>query len=168
MEKINNPHQAHEHFVLPDDDRPKRKATIELTPEQIESFRQNGFLRLEHFIDEDEVNFIRDQYDQVRRDEGDFENRRLLPQWFAAQVGREHGNFFDLLTDDTDVKHPVAPQLLWPSIYGKMMTGFDLYDTQLYANAYAVSKALLGEATTFKGVKRRDKRERKGRDELRP
>jgi hypothetical protein len=32
------------------------------------------------------------------------------------------------------------------------MTGFDLYNTQMYANAYAVSKALLGEDATFKGV----------------
>jgi len=32
------------------------------------------------------------------------------------------------------------------------MTGFDLYSTHMYANAYAVSKALLGEGTTFKGV----------------
>lgn len=32
------------------------------------------------------------------------------------------------------------------------MTGFDLYATQMYANAYAISKSLLGEATAFKGV----------------
>lgn len=135
VETIRNPHQAQDYFVLPENIQPMKKPTIQLTSEQIEFFQTNGFLSIDRLTDDEEVAYIRQQYDQ----------------WFAAKVGREHGNFFDLLSEDTDEQEPVAPQLLWPSIYGKMMTGFDLYSTQMFANAYAVSKALLGEETTFKG-----------------
>ncbi|CAF3810231.1 unnamed protein product [Rotaria sordida] len=135
METITNPHQAHALFVLPETDKPIKESTIKLTQEQIDFFKTNGFLSIDNFIDDNEVSNIRNQYDQ----------------WFAAKLGREHGNFFDLLSEDTDDKEAVAPQLLWPSIYGKQMTGFDLYSTQMYANAYAISKALLGEDTIFKG-----------------
>ncbi|CAF2505623.1 unnamed protein product [Rotaria sp. Silwood2] len=135
METITNPHQAHAHFTLPETNKPTKEPTIKLTQEQIDFFKTNGFLSIDRFIDDNEVSYIRDQYDQ----------------WFAAKLGREHGNFFDLLSEDTDDKEAVAPQLLWPSIYGKNMTGFDLYSTQMYANAYAISKTLLGEETTFKG-----------------
>ncbi|CAF1112308.1 unnamed protein product [Rotaria sordida] len=135
METITNPHQAHALFILPETDKPIKESTIKLTQEQIDFFKTNGFISIDNFIDDNEVSNIRNQYDQ----------------WFAAKLGREHGNFFDLLSEDTDDKEAVAPQLLWPSIYGKQMTGFDLYSTQMYANAYAISKALLGEDTIFKG-----------------
>ena len=65
METIINPHQAQASFVLPTDDQPKKKANIQLIPEQIEFFHTNGFLSIDHFIDEDEVKYIRDQYDKV-------------------------------------------------------------------------------------------------------
>lgn len=65
MEPIRNPHQAHAQFVLPDDDKPKKEPTIKLTPEQIEFFRSNGFLSIDRLIDEDEVTYIREQYDRV-------------------------------------------------------------------------------------------------------
>ncbi|CAF1194711.1 unnamed protein product [Adineta steineri] len=135
METLKNPHQAQDDFVLPENNKPTKEPTIKLTSEQIQFFKTNGFLSIDHLIDEKEATCIRDQYDK----------------WFAAKVGREHGNFFDLLSEDTDDKEAVAPQLLWPSIYGKIMTKFDLYDTQMYVNAYEISKSLLGDETTFKG-----------------
>lgn len=65
METLKNPHQAHAYFVLPESDKPTKEPTIKLTPEQIEFFKTNGFLSIDHFIDENEVAYIRDQYDQV-------------------------------------------------------------------------------------------------------
>jgi hypothetical protein len=65
MEALTNPHQAHAYFVLPENDKPTKEPTIKLTPEQIEFFKTNGFLSIDHFIDENEVAYIRDQYDRV-------------------------------------------------------------------------------------------------------
>ncbi len=65
METITNPHQAHAHFVLPKNDKPIKEPTIKLTSEQIEFFKTNGFLSIDHLIDDDEVTYIRNQYDQV-------------------------------------------------------------------------------------------------------
>ncbi|CAF1488563.1 unnamed protein product [Rotaria sordida] len=133
METITNPHEAHAYFTPSETCKLIKEPTIKLTQEQIDFFKTNGFLSIDHLIDDDEVSYIRDQYDQ----------------WFAAKIGREHGNFFDLLSEDIDDNEAVVPQLLYPSLYGKIMTGFDLYNTQMYANAYAISKTLLGEDTIF-------------------
>ena len=65
METLKNPHQAHAHFVLPESDKPTKEPTVKLTPEQIEFFKTNGFLRIDRLTDDDEVAYIRDQYDQV-------------------------------------------------------------------------------------------------------
>jgi hypothetical protein len=65
METITNPHQAHAVFVLPENNKPTKEPTIKLTPEQIEFFKTNGFLSIDRFIDDDEVAYIRNQYDQV-------------------------------------------------------------------------------------------------------
>jgi len=156
METIKNPHQAQYHFILPESDKPLKEPTIKLTQEQIDFFKTNGFLSIDRLTDDNEVAHIRDQYDQVNISLVYLHRFFFLcfffVQWFAAKVGREHGNFFDLLSEDADDREAVAPQLLWPSIYGKNMTGFDLYNTQMYANAYEISKTLLGDDTTFKGV----------------
>lgn len=66
MEAGKNPHQAHDYFVVPGDDKPKKPANIKLTNEQIEFFQTNGYLSIQNFIDQDEVISIRDQYDKVR------------------------------------------------------------------------------------------------------
>ena len=65
METLKNPHQAQEYFVLPKCDKPTKEPTVKLTPEQIEFFKTNGFLSIDHLIDDDEVDYIRNQYDQV-------------------------------------------------------------------------------------------------------
>jgi hypothetical protein len=65
MESMKNPHQAQDYFILPEDDRPRKEPTIKLTPEQIDFFKTNGFLSIDQLIDEKEVAYIRDQYDQV-------------------------------------------------------------------------------------------------------
>jgi hypothetical protein len=65
METIKNPHQAHDHFVLPTNFKPIKEPTVKLTPEQIEFFQTNGFLSIDRLIDDDEVTYIRNQYDQV-------------------------------------------------------------------------------------------------------
>lgn len=67
MEKITNPHQAQDHFVLPENNKPLKEPNIKLTSEQIEFFKTNGYLSIDHLIDEDEVTYIRQQYDQVNR-----------------------------------------------------------------------------------------------------
>jgi hypothetical protein len=65
METLTNPHQANAHFVLPENDKPIKEPTIKLTPEQIEFFQTNGFLSIDRLIDDEEVDSIRNQYDQV-------------------------------------------------------------------------------------------------------
>ena len=65
METLTNPHQAHAHFILPNDDKPTRETTVKLTSEQIDFFRTNGFLSIDRLIDDDEVAYIREQYDRV-------------------------------------------------------------------------------------------------------
>ncbi|CAF0885853.1 unnamed protein product [Didymodactylos carnosus] len=129
-----NAHQAQLHFEPGVTDTPLRKPTLTATPEQVEFFKTNGFLFIDALTDKEEIESIQKQYDQ----------------WFKNKLGREHGNFFDLLSEDDDKEEPLVPQLLWPSIYGQE-TGFNLYNTQMYANAYAISTALLGENTAFKG-----------------
>jgi hypothetical protein len=65
METIKNPHQAHDLFVLPKNNTPTKEPTIKLTQEQIDFFKTNGFLSIDHLTDETEVAYIRDQYDKV-------------------------------------------------------------------------------------------------------
>jgi hypothetical protein len=65
METIKNPHQAQDHFILPESDKPLKEPTIKLTQEQIDFFKTNGFLSIDRLIDDNEVAHIRDQYDQV-------------------------------------------------------------------------------------------------------
>lgn len=67
MEEIKNPHQAQALFILPENDKPIKEPTIKLTSEQIEFFKTNGFLSIDRLIDDDEVAYIRDQYDKVYR-----------------------------------------------------------------------------------------------------
>lgn len=65
METIINPHQAHTLFVLPESDKPLKEPTIKLTDEQIQFFKTNGFLSINRLTDDDEIAYIRDQYDKV-------------------------------------------------------------------------------------------------------
>lgn len=85
MEKITNPHQAQDHFVLPENDKPLKEANIKLTTEQIEFFKTNGYLSIDHLIDEDEVTYIRQQYDQVNRIKNTFQPKRKKSILFSFE-----------------------------------------------------------------------------------
>jgi len=126
-----NSHSSQLHFNA-EPHAPLKQPTVTVTQEQVNFFIENGYTHVEALTTQEEIDFIRTQYDE----------------WFSKKLGRSDGNFFDLFTTDEDNLEMTAPQMLWPSKYG-----FDLYSTQLYANALEISRKLLcdPEKTVFKG-----------------
>ena len=97
--------------------------TIKLTPEQIASYNENGFLSLPAITTHEEVEKLRQIYDRL----------------FATKAGREKGDHFDLGGTDEDNKEAVLPQILGPSQYAP-----ELLQTLLRANAIAIAHQLGG------------------------
>lgn len=104
-------------------------ANATLTEEEIAFFRQNGYLALPALTTAEEVTGLQAVYDRI----------------FATKAGREHGDHLDLVTTDEDDEAPVLPQILNPSKYAP-----ELKQTQLYANAEAIARQLLGPESQFK------------------
>ena len=97
---------------------------VKLTREQVQFFRDNGFLALDSITSQKEVESLHGIYDDL----------------FARRAGREDGNQFDLTgTDEEDVAASV-PQILSPSRYAPA-----LRETQLVANARSVVRQLIGD-----------------------
>jgi len=104
--------------------------TVTLTPAQVEFYHTNGFLFIESMTTDEELAWMRDEYDRL----------------FEDKVGWEDGAQFDLGGTDEDGKTAALPQLLGPSRYESR-----LKETLFRANVIAISKQLLGEAAKFRG-----------------
>jgi ectoine hydroxylase-related dioxygenase (phytanoyl-CoA dioxygenase family) len=98
--------------------------TLTLNEEQIQLFKEQGYLRLEQISPPEEVEFLKTVYDRL----------------FAEKAGREQGAYFDAVgTDEDDNKPPTSPQILDPVLFAP-----ELKNTLFRANAFAIAKQLLG------------------------
>lgn len=104
--------------------------TITLSPEQVEFFRTNGFLAIPAITTLDEIERMRAAYDDI----------------FTRQAGRDDGMEFDLGGTDEDGQVAVLPQILDPLRYAP-----GLRNSLYQANAFALSKQLLGEQAQHHG-----------------
>lgn len=103
------------------------KPALELTPEQIAFFHQNGYMAIEAITTLDEVAMMRDAYDRI----------------FRERAGRGEGNQFDLAGTDEEGKEAALPQILNPAKYAP-----ELANTLAEANARAAVRQLLGPQAT--------------------
>jgi ectoine hydroxylase-related dioxygenase (phytanoyl-CoA dioxygenase family) len=97
--------------------------TVQLTPEQVAFYHENGYLSLPQISPPEEVAELREIYDRL----------------FAARTGRDTGNQFDLAGADEEGKEESLPQILGPSQYEPRML-----ETHAWANARVIAQALLG------------------------
>ncbi len=105
---------------MPDD-------TIRLSEMQIARFHEEGFLAIDRITTPDDVAALRVSYDRI----------------FAERAGRDEGNQFDLAGTDEEGKEAKLPQILQPAKYAP-----EMLDSQLYRNASAIGKQLLGDGCT--------------------
>jgi ectoine hydroxylase-related dioxygenase (phytanoyl-CoA dioxygenase family) len=104
--------------------------TLLLTDDQIEFYRREGYLALGPLTDDAELARLSAIYDDL----------------FARRVGREQGDQFDLAGTDEEGKAESLPQILGPHRFAPQML-----EGQLFANAQAIARQLLGPETTFGG-----------------
>ncbi|HTQ11758.1 MAG TPA: phytanoyl-CoA dioxygenase family protein [Fimbriimonadaceae bacterium] len=97
--------------------------TVTLTPDQVAFYQENGYLSIPELMPADEVERIREIYDRL----------------FAARVGRETGDQFDLAGTDEEGVEAKLPQILGPSRFAP-----ELLEGQYRANLAHVVKQLLG------------------------
>lgn len=99
------------------------KPSLQLTLQQIATFREQGFLTLERITTPEEVAQLAGIFDRL----------------FAARSGWEKGAQFDLAGTD-DANRPAAlPQILNPPEFAP-----ELHPTQFRANALAIATQILG------------------------
>ena len=97
---------------------------ITLTEEQIQFYKEHGYLRLEQISPPEEVEFLRGVYDRL----------------FADKVGRRQGAYFDAASaDEDDDKPQTSPQIIDPVNFAP-----ELKKTIFRTNALAIAKQLLG------------------------
>ena len=106
------------------------EATIRLTQEQIDFFRQNGYLAIPAITTPDEIEWMKEIYDRL----------------FANKTGREEGNQFDLAGTDEDDQEAKLPQILGPARYAP-----ELKESLYHANAVAITQQLLGSEARYLG-----------------
>ena len=93
-----------------------------LTPDQLDQYREQGFLALDVLTTPAELEWLRQVYDDL----------------FARRVGWDEGSQFDLA--GTDEGEAALPQLLGPSRYVPA-----LKDTEYRKNATAIARQILGD-----------------------
>ncbi len=103
-----------------------RVGDFPLTPEQVDGFHRDGFMRIERLIGDDEVATI----------------RASLARLFASERGREMGDQFDLAGADQDGVRAVLPQILGPHRFAP-----ELIQGELLPNGLAVARPLLARLT---------------------
>jgi ectoine hydroxylase-related dioxygenase (phytanoyl-CoA dioxygenase family) len=104
--------------------------TVHLTQDQIDFYHREGYLKLEAMTTQEEVAWLRGIYDSL----------------FAARVGREAGDQFDLAGTDAEGQPAALPQILNPKKYAP-----ELSDGLFRVNALAVARQLLGDDVEARG-----------------
>ncbi len=79
--------------------KPRRPCGLALSPDQIASYRENGYLTIDQFADPEELARL----------------RRIFAKLFAERAGRDRGYHLDLVGIDEDDSPPLIPQILHPS-----------------------------------------------------
>ncbi len=103
--------------------RPNTTFDVDLTEEQIASYRENGFLSIERITTDEEVGWIKEIYDQL----------------FDRRAGEDKGLFYDLAAPRGHSGRDLLPQVLGPDF-----TYPELRESQYYKNALKLGTALLG------------------------
>ena len=89
-------------FSIPTDMQIMSNSTLTLTEEQIQFFKEQGYLRLEQISPPEEVEFLKGVYDRL----------------FAEKAGRRQGAYFDAVsTDEDDDKPHTSPQIIDPVLF---------------------------------------------------
>ena len=96
---------------------------VTLTEEQIEFFKEHGYLRLAQISPPSEVAILKEIYDGL----------------FARKAGHKQGAFIDFTGADEDDKPQTSPQIIDPVRFAPQ-----LRHTIFRANALAIAKQLLG------------------------
>ena len=103
--------------------RPKTDYQVDVAEERIASFRQNGFLSIEHITTDEEVEWLNEIYDQL----------------FNQRMGEEQGRCFDLAGPRAHKGREVLPQVLGPEA-----TFPELRESLYFQNARKLAAKLLG------------------------
>jgi ectoine hydroxylase-related dioxygenase (phytanoyl-CoA dioxygenase family) len=104
--------------------------TVQITPQQVEFYRREGYLVVDSISNPEELAQLREIYDRL----------------FSERAGRDRGDQFDLAGTDEEGKEAKLPQILGPSNYAPEMR-----ETVAWANAQAIASALLGEGGSLHG-----------------
>ena len=96
---------------------------IDLTEEQITSYRDNGFLSIERITTDEEVEWLKEIYDRL----------------FVERAGEEKGMYYDLAAPRGHAGREVLPQVLGPDLKVP-----ELRDSNHYRNALKLGTQLLG------------------------
>jgi ectoine hydroxylase-related dioxygenase (phytanoyl-CoA dioxygenase family) len=100
---------------------------VVLTPEQVASFHERGFLSLPMITSPEEVAQLRD----------------VLTGLFEQKAGWNEGAQFDLVSADDDTEGTTLTQIVQPVNYAS-----ELRNTRFRANAAAIARQLLGDEMT--------------------
>jgi len=100
--------------------------TVRLTKEQIDAYRERGFLRLDRITSEEEIEELLEIYERLFLSDTHQEDRKQL--------------------GDIEEGEETLPQILSPRELAP-----ELLETQYYANAEAVAEQLLGADAEFQG-----------------
>ncbi len=103
--------------------RPKTTFQIDLTEEQIASYRDNGYLSIERITTDEEIEWLKEIYDQL----------------FVERAGEEKGMYYDLAAPRGHSGREVLPQVLGPDL--KIP---ELRMSQHFQNALKLGTQLLG------------------------
>ena len=95
----------------------------DVTEDEIEFFRDNGFLSIERITTDEEIVWLKEIYDQL----------------FRERAGEEKGLFYDLAAPRSHKGRDVLPQVLGPDF-----TFPELLESQYYQNAVRLGTKLLG------------------------
>lgn len=96
---------------------------VDITPDQIEFFRSNGFLSIERITTDEEVAWLTEIYDQL----------------FDDRAGEEKGFYYDLAAPRSHEGRDVLPQVLGPDLQVP-----ELRECQYFQNALKLGTELLG------------------------
>ena len=95
-----------------------------LTDEQVDQFRQQGYLQLDRLVQDEEIAWVRTIYDRL----------------FAERVGWNRGDQFDLAGSDDPKVRPRLPQLMNPAVHAP-----ELEKATFRLTAYQLARQLLGD-----------------------
>jgi ectoine hydroxylase-related dioxygenase (phytanoyl-CoA dioxygenase family) len=101
-----------------------------ISRQQVDFFRENGYLVIQHLVDDDELGWMREAYDRI----------------FEQRAGRETGDQFDLAGTDEEGAEAKLPQILSPSKYAP-----ELLNGKFRHRVLEIAIKLLGEGAELGG-----------------